>query len=131
MFKTLKDGLRITKEKNELEQHEGYKKSVLLLNEISKDKKRKYHFITHNRNPRLHKHVLMSMLLRDDNLDKGIVSWWEVFSTWKEPMERLVKDSNKQKDLERYKQKLLEISPLVIEDSLKDELSDSHVHRHP
>ena len=43
-------------------------------------------------------------------------------------MERLVKDSNKQKDLERYKQKLLEISPLVIEDSLKDELSDSHVH---
>ena len=39
MFKTLKDGLRITKEKNELEQHEGYKKSVLLLNEISKDKK--------------------------------------------------------------------------------------------
>ena len=47
-------------------------------------------------------------------------------------MERLVKDSNKQKDLERYKQKLLEISPLVIEDSLKDALSDSHVHaRHP
>ena len=129
MFKTLKDGLRITKEKNELEQHEGYKKSVLLLNEISKDKKRKYHFITHNRNPRLHKHILMSMLLRDDNLDKGIVSLGgKSFPAWKEPMERLVKDSNKQKDLERYKQKLLEISPLVIEDSLKDALSDSHVH---
>ena len=69
------------------------------------------------------------MLLRDDNLDKGIVSLGgKSFPTWKEPMERLVKDSNKQKDLERYKQKLLEISPLVIEDSLKDVLSDSHVH---
>tara|TARA_R100000322_G_scaffold108425_1_gene69172 strand:- start:245 stop:892 length:648 start_codon:yes stop_codon:yes gene_type:complete len=69
------------------------------------------------------------MLLRDDNLDKGIVSLGgKSFPAWKEPMERLVKDSNKQKDLERYKQKLLEISPLVIEDSLKDALSDSHVH---
>ena len=99
---------------------------------------RPYHFLSFNRNPKLHRQVLGSLLLKNNLLDKGMISmgynvegihkfehYMPTEYNWRTPI--YSEEKIKELDLHRYMymSELKDMCPLLIDDDVED-LRDDH-----
>jgi hypothetical protein len=99
---------------------------------------RPYHFLSFNRNPKLHRQVLGSLLLKNNLLDKGMISmgynvegihkfehYMPTEYNWRTPI--YSEEKIKELDLHRYMNELKSMCPLLIEDdTTEEEIKDDH-----
>jgi hypothetical protein len=99
---------------------------------------RPYHFLSFNRNPKLHRQVLASLLLKNNLLDKGMISmgynvegihkfehYVPTEYNWRTPI--YSEEKIKELDLHRYMSELKNMCPLLIDgDTTEEEIKDDH-----